>query len=231
MQFHYALEYLSLRNNAMRNIEAHSFHGLPALTVLNLKQNQLSNLPRNPRQHWNDLVPSMAALSGVFWDLPALHSLDLSENQLEEIDSTFFSALPALRALDLKLNGLTRIDPRIWSQMPRLELLDLSRNSLDVLDERICQQLPNLERMNVSSNQLSRIGLRAFRCPNLRTLDVSHNTLTDFSDDAFDQRNSIQFLDLSHNILDSIPNLRHLGESVLLKYIFRCKCYTILTFL
>ena len=210
-----------MRSNAIRNIEAHSFHGLPVLTVLNLQQNQLSNMPRHSRQHWNDLVPNLAALSGVFWNLPALRALDLSENELDNIDSSFFAALPSLRELNLKSCALSRIDPRVWAQLPGLEQLDLSRNSLDILDERMCKQLPNLERMNASSNQLIRIDARALRCEKLRVVDLSHNVIVDFSDDAFDHLNSLQILDLSNNVLGSVPSLRHLGKFSIGNYHFK----------
>lgn len=195
----------------MRNIEAHSFHGLPSLAVLNLEQNQLSNIPRDPRGHYRSALAIPAALSGVFWNLPALRALHLADNQLDNVDATFFASLPSLRVLNMSRNSLTRIDSRAWTHMPALEVLDLSSNSLDLLSDRLCLHLVQLERLNASTNQLSRIESGTFHCQRLRSLDLSHNILSGFSDDAFHPRNALQYLDLSHNLLGNVPDLRHLG--------------------
>ena len=198
-----------MRNNSLRNIEAGAFHRLPSLVILNLSQNQLSNVPRDPR--FSHTLSPVAALSGVFWHLEKLQSLDLSSNQLGNIDSTFFASLPSLRILNVSRNALTQIDSRVWTQMPSIDHLDMSHNSLNSLDGRMCKHLIYLERFIASFNQLSRVESGELHCPKLRFLDLSSNTIAVISDDAFSPQNALQFLDLSQNILPVVPNLNHLG--------------------
>ena len=138
----------------MRTIEASAFHRMPSLTVLDLGDNELSNFPRDPR-HRQRLVPGIADLSGVFWHLPSLSSLDLSGNQLEMVDATFFASLPSLRTLNFSRNSLKTIDSRVWKQLEKVDHLDLSQNSLVELDA-FCQHLSDLERLDVSFNQVYR---------------------------------------------------------------------------
>ena len=59
--------------------------------------------------------------------------------------------------------------------------------------------------------QLGQIDARTLHCPRLRFVNLSHNKLSTFSDDAFGQQNAVQQLDLSQNALARIPTLRHLG--------------------
>ncbi|MEO8490517.1 DUF6543 domain-containing protein [Pseudomonas sp.] len=163
-------------------------------------------------------------------DLPALnvqfprvHTLDLSGARISvQGSNAFLECFSQLRTLVLSGNGLTGV-PDAVLRMPRLERLELASNQLS--DTQALYQHPNVARLvwlDVSHNNLSQFVGTGFNqlqtlnlsynrimfwpegvleAPNLRTLDLSGNELTDFPDRLLDGTHEelVAGVDLSEN--------------------------------
>ncbi|CAM9974659.1 unnamed protein product [Ascophyllum nodosum] len=79
-----------------------------------------------------DIVLKLEATHGLGLDkFTALHTLVLSNNQLQTLDFTVLNAMPALRHLDVSNNVLRRMEPADGQDLPpRLETLIMSHNNI-----------------------------------------------------------------------------------------------------
>ncbi len=134
-----------------------NFSHLPALTTLDLSDNQLTGE-----------IPN-------FSHLPALTTLDLSGNQLTS-KTLGFSYLPALTTLNLAGNQLTGEIPD-FSHLPALTTLSLSVNQLtgEIPD---FSHLPALTTLSLSVNQLTGEIPDFSHLPALTVLHLRDNQLT-----------------------------------------------------
>ncbi|NWR69402.1 LRRN4 protein, partial [Centropus unirufus] len=164
----------------------------------------------------------------------ALETLDLSNNLLEEVNSTEIANLPRLRVLSLRQNHLWSVR---WGSEVHSSLLslDLSFNKLSSVPSCHSSSLPNLRWLSLAGNPLIEIQPLAFSCyPQLQFLNLSATLLgqddgrgiresafainTSLSEATRRPGNTINVLDLSGTFLEQIqpewtrdlPNLRSL---------------------
>ncbi|KFP84813.1 Leucine-rich repeat neuronal protein 4, partial [Apaloderma vittatum] len=184
---------------------------------------------------WVTLQLTNSSLTAFPVCLPeTLETLDLSNNLLEEVNSTVIANLPQLRILMLRQNHLQSVR---WGSeaLTSLISLDLSFNKL--LSVPLCHSsaLPNLKWLSLAGNPLIEIQPLAFSCyPQLQFLNLSATLLgqddsvgiresafamnTSRSEATNRPGNTISMLDLSRTSLEKIqpawtrdlPNLRSL---------------------
>uniref|UniRef100_T1IXJ7 Disease resistance R13L4/SHOC-2-like LRR domain-containing protein n=1 Tax=Strigamia maritima TaxID=126957 RepID=T1IXJ7_STRMM len=178
------LSRLNLANNQITKI-SHEIVNLAALQVLDIHDNQLTDLP-----------DSMAVLT-------QLTKLDVSCNRLPKIPSCIYS-LTELRVLLLQNNQLSEVDDDV-RELGRLEELNLSTNNLHKLPNTI-MSLSNIRRFNLSFNNLKEIpnGIGAMTA--LQILDLSNNKLSILPSEVGKLINLVQ-LYLRHNQLKKFPKL------------------------
>lgn len=186
------LKELHLQHNNLSKIASNAFHGMVALTHLNLSYNQLEILPNDMLNETKKLLELhlqnnrlYQLPSALFRDLPDLMVLDLSSNQLSShyIDSWIFSGsnkndddddldidpsvtvadgLKRLVVLNLANNALTRIESNTFKSLNFLQVLDMRNNSIGFVNERAFLPLNNLHTLNLSGNRLHIIGAALF---------------------------------------------------------------------
>ncbi|NXP09916.1 LRRN4 protein, partial [Thinocorus orbignyianus] len=184
---------------------------------------------------WITLQLTNSSLTAFPVCLPeALETLDLSNNLLEEVNSTEIAKLPRLRILSLRQNHLQAVR---WESetLSSLISLDLSFNKLSSVPSCHSSALPNLRWLSLAGNPLIEIQPLAFSCyPQLQFLNISATLLGQddsrgISKSAFAisaspreatnrPGNTIKILDLSGTFLEKIqsewtrdlPNLRSL---------------------
>ncbi|KAM6083024.1 leucine-rich repeat neuronal protein 4 [Chlamydotis macqueenii] len=184
---------------------------------------------------WITLQLTSSSLTAFPVCLPeALQTLDLSNNLLEEVNSTELANLPQLRVLSLRQNHLQAVR---WGSeaLSSLLSLDLSFNKLSSVPSCHSSSLPNLRWLSLAGNPLIEIQPLAFSCyPQLQFLNLSATLLgqddsrgiresafaisTSPSEAANRPGNTINVLDLSGTFLEKIqpewtrdlPNLRSL---------------------
>lgn len=137
-----SLAYVYINNNKLSHID---FSGLHSLRWLKAYNNQIES---------------------VILDNHSLKSLDLSRNQLNQLDLRNVRELGALEASDNNLNSIQ------FSSSNKLRYLQLDKNEFTVFDT---SNLPKLEDLNIEHNQVSSLLLT--NNPKIKDINASKNQL------------------------------------------------------
>jgi Leucine-rich repeat (LRR) protein len=205
------LEVLSIGCNKLKMSDIDQIAKLPALTDLDIRENQLKDLPESFYKLKNlkslalggNLFPlHIIARIGLF--LINLQKFDLVGSRLQAIPEQI-SQLQNLRVLLLAFNQLSSDSLRHISRLPELQKLDVSYNDLHdfpllegpwqkltslVLTGNylpihaiasLCIQFPLLRRFCIAGNGLQVLPDEITRLPYLSNLDVACNEIEDSS--------------------------------------------------
>uniref|UniRef100_UPI00358E5918 leucine-rich repeat-containing protein 40 n=1 Tax=Myxine glutinosa TaxID=7769 RepID=UPI00358E5918 len=158
---------------------------LPALTILDVHENQLVELP------------------SALWELENLQRLNLSHNKLSSLPEQI-CGLYNLRSFQLQFNNLRQLPDGI-GMLAQLEELDLSHNQLTLLPPTL-GNLKNLVRLSIASNSLKSLPPEISGMKALQELNVTQNCL-DFVPEELGTLPNLQMLFLQQNQLSSVPRL------------------------
>ncbi|XP_053203331.1 relaxin receptor 1-like [Panonychus citri] len=194
---------LSLKNNQLTTIESTTFENLIHLKRLYLIGNQINHIDENAfhkltnlkflELHTNRLETIDAAL--LFKGLSKLETLYLEFNQLRSIG--IFPHLNSLRWIDLSNNQLTEIQS-IFQNLDHLEILNLSSNKLKRLPADAFHFNKRLIHLEVPLNQIDSIDVTTFHnLRDLRKLNLSYNPLTTLPRHVFKESRELQSIDLT----------------------------------
>ncbi len=90
--------------------------------------------------------------------LTGLHTLDLSNNQIEEVTDVMWSSLDNLTELNLAANLITVLHPNSFNTLPKLQSLYLDNNLIDHIELGAMAHLPpHLTHLGLSDNLLEEI--------------------------------------------------------------------------
>lgn len=178
-----------------------------------------------------DVMGSKANCSGKNYDqLPSdsipghVTDLDVSKNKIKIIDNSTCRSYNAIKKLNLSHNEIVSIHPSAFYYLTEMESLDLSHNRLSRVDDVILNNNVKMKSFSLSFNkELSTIPqirsnkLETFRISNcaikfiyiptflgvesVQELDLSHNLLTKIATHTFDPINSLKVLNVSNNNL------------------------------
>lgn len=140
--------------------------GIPLYTVvLDLSYNELRRL----KAEWTPVR------------LPNLHNLLASHNRMTFLSSEAFIYVKHLRYLDLSSNQLQQLDEFVFEPLVNLEVLLLYNNKISVIDRTAFITMINLQKLYLSQNQMSRFPLELVReksrLDKLSLLDISSNRI------------------------------------------------------
>ncbi|XP_058513736.1 podocan-like protein 1 isoform X1 [Ochotona princeps] len=208
-----ATQHLSLQNNQLQELPYNELSRLRGLRTLNLHHNLLSSegLPDEAFESLTQLEHIYVAnnkLSVAPQFLPrSIRVVDLAANQVMEIFPLTFGEKPALRSVYLHNNQLanTGLPLDAFRGSEAVATLSLSSNRLRYLPPSLP---PSLERLHLQNNFISKVPRGALgRHRHLRELYLQHNKLTDsgLDNSTFSKLHSLEYLDLSHNQLGSVP--------------------------
>jgi Leucine-rich repeat (LRR) protein/ankyrin repeat protein len=160
-----------------------------------------------------------------FFDLPNLKELDLSSNRFKKLPEKV-SGLKSLESLALSDNLLETL-PDIWDQLPELNGLSVNENRLKTLPvslarakklrrlhlgNNLLSDLPGtwaevpLDSLSIEGNRFTAIPAVALKMEALTYLGLAHNDITEISPE-FQTNRSLLRIDLSENLVKTIPNL------------------------
>ena len=137
-------DFLDLRSQRISALQVNDFSGLSNLKILNLYDNDLTNLPAD-----------------VFSDLPNLKFLSLDNNGLTTLSGDVFSDLPNLKFLSLNSNALSELPVGIFSRLSNLQTLGLvdidkyvenNSGGLTALPDSVFYGLSRLSYLDLSDN-------------------------------------------------------------------------------
>ncbi|XP_050672848.1 lutropin-choriogonadotropic hormone receptor isoform X2 [Leptidea sinapis] len=204
-----ALHTLVLKRNRITYIEKNAFVNTPALRVLRLEDNLLSELPT------------------AIHNLPMLEDLSLSGNKIERVTSGL-QACPRLARLELRGNSLSQLHHGALENLPRLTTLILSEarglpgvpslngttrlrtlrmdhTRLRELPTNLCNNTPQLRALDLRSNLLTSVP-DLHECSELRVLELSDNDIKSIGDNALKGLRKLHDLLLARNRLKWIPS-------------------------
>ena len=186
------LSRLRLSHNRIASIDAGALWATKNLHALLLDHNQLAQIKAfyfssaaklavpNAGPFAPSIIPHHNAMNDTMVWLH-LHTVDLSHNNISEIDpSIFHSTLALVRHIDLAFNRITC----------------LPRYGIETLSE--------LETINVSHNLLQWLDVGTFKNVRLRSINLSHNNLVKLISMAFLYLPAVEHVDLSYNQLDYV---------------------------
>ncbi|KAL7055605.1 hypothetical protein AAHC03_023022 [Spirometra sp. Aus1] len=179
------IERLSLASNKLSKLDGQGLAQLDTLTILDLRDNLLTELPEEiealsslkqlvvASNQLTRLPPTIVKLSSLVW-------LDASHNKMTELP-TGMEAMTAIERLNLQDCQLNSLPDRL---PPKLGLLDVSKNRLTCLPCGLLQNSTHLREVDASENQLQDIGVPVdhtdFRNNCLTVLNLHQNRLAEF---------------------------------------------------
>ncbi|XP_023103144.2 leucine-rich repeat-containing G-protein coupled receptor 6 isoform X2 [Felis catus] len=151
---------------------------------------------------------------GLFHHLRFLEELRLSGNHLSHIPGQAFSGLYSLKILRLDANLISLVPERSFEGLSSLRHLWLDDNALTEIPVRALNNLPALQAMTLALNRISHIPDYAFQ--NLTSLVVLHlhnNRIQHLGTHSFEGLLNLETLDLNYNELQEFPvAIRTLGR-------------------
>ncbi|XP_056417143.1 transforming growth factor beta activator LRRC32 isoform X2 [Hyla sarda] len=204
------IEILDLSSNKIHYIQPDTFADMVYLKEINLADNYLDRF-----------VSYQSPGIGL---LPIVQKLDLSRNSLyTDMIGYFLEHAPHLRYLSLSGNSITMISPEMFLGTPLLEELDLHNNIIMDIEEGSFEHLIHLKKMNLALNSVTCIS--QFNLPQLRSLNLSKNSLQSFYTSESDEEYQLRDVDLSDNKLvrfPVFPNANHIVFLNLSMNFIRC---------
>lgn len=163
---------------------------------------------------------SELGLSAVPSNLNPLTSyLDLSMNNISEIQPTAFHNLHFLSELRLSGNHLRHIPGPVFQGLYNLKILMLQNNQLERLPSEDPWDLPNLLSLRLDANLITEVPSRTFSgLRSLRHLWLDDNLLREIPVGALNHLGSLQAMTLALNRISHIPDnaFRNLSNLVVL---------------
>uniref|UniRef100_A0A8C3PVU2 Leucine rich repeat containing G protein-coupled receptor 6 n=1 Tax=Chrysolophus pictus TaxID=9089 RepID=A0A8C3PVU2_CHRPC len=136
----------------------------------------------------------------AFRRLQFLEELRLSGNQISSIPGEAFSGLYSLKILMLQNNQLSRIPAEALRDLPNLQSLRLDANLISVVPEESFEGLQSLRHLWLDDNALTEIPVRALnRLPALQAMTLALNQICRIPDFAFQNLSSLVVLHLHNN--------------------------------
>lgn len=229
----FVLSKLTLNNNLINLIDDNCFKNCSDLKELDLSSNQITLIPKaiqdlqmlksldlgeNLIEHFDNTSLNLNQLTGLrlidnkignlskdmFQNLPNLQVLNLAKNKIQQINRDTFDANTNLEAIRLDKNFLMDVDG-IFSSLVNLLWLNLSENNLIWFDYAFVPL--NLKWLDIHNNYIESLG-NYYKIQDklkLKTLDASHNRLTDIN--SINIPDSVELLFINNNFIRKIqPN-------------------------
>ncbi|XP_064156182.1 leucine-rich repeat-containing G-protein coupled receptor 6 [Anguilla rostrata] len=163
---------------------------------------------------------SELGLSAVPADLSPLTSyLDLSMNNISELQPSAFHNLHLLGELRLSGNRLRDVPKQVFTGLYNLKVLMLQNNQIERLPSEATWDLPNLLSLRLDANLIWEVPERTFAgLRSLRHLWLDDNALTEIPVRALNRLPALQAMTLALNRIAHIPDsaFRNLSSLVVL---------------
>jgi Leucine-rich repeat (LRR) protein len=143
---------------------------------------------------------------------PAIQSLTLQQNSLEEVGSASFQFHPELSLVDLAWNRLSSIQDRTFEAQTKLAYLRLAHNRLTRVDNNTFYGLVSLRVLDLAGNQLTRLPANLLvHVPALEELYLAENKIQALESGIFSGLCCLRKLSLARNELAGFQ-LGHLAR-------------------
>ncbi|XP_003742102.2 toll-like receptor Tollo [Galendromus occidentalis] len=193
----YSVMTLQLENNRLEAIHIDAFKNTSMLQELNLAGNKLTIVPR------------------VVSSLNMLRSLDLSDNEVQDISNASYQGLGQLYALNLMGNKIGNISQGAFNDLPSVRILNLARNGIQAIEQGTFDDVRDLHYLRLDSNQIEDVNGLFSNLHDLIMLNISVNRVRWFDYALIPV--GLQWLDIHDNQIESLGNYFELEQSLKLR--------------
>lgn len=195
--------YLNLEYNDLYYIDENAFQNLDSLQVLQLSHNRLSSTTFHSANLIHLEIRECLIRNLDLQYLPNLQSVNLDNNQIQDLKIGVFHTNQYLRSIILSHNIIETIEPGTFWPLKNLTYLDLSFNQIKSLPHNLFGVEDRWLSVDLSYNSLERIDLES----SIGSLNLSNNRIQFLEPDLSRRLLSLEVLDLSSNMIQSIPNI------------------------
>ena len=158
---------------------------------------------------------------------PNAQSLRLPANKLEKLEASVLSVVPSLMSLDLSQNSITLIDDKAFDGLIDLRTVSLTGNKLTSIGQ-VFKDTPQLTSVRLGNNEITEIGEDAFKDNTMvKMLDLSNNNVKKIHKDAFSNLDMLRYLILSNNPITTLPELSFTSTMLLLADFSNCQLQSV----
>ncbi|OQR78636.1 slit3 protein-like [Tropilaelaps mercedesae] len=190
---------LQLDNNRLEAIHTDAFKNISMLQELNLAGNRLKSVPN------------------VVSSLNMLRSLDLSENDIQQVANASYQGLSQLYALNLMGNKIGNISQGAFSDLASVRILNLAGNGIQRIEQATFDEVPALHYLRLDSNLIEDVNGLFSNLHDLIMLNISVNRVRWF--DYALVPVGLQWLDIHDNQIEALGNYFDLEQSLKLRTI------------
>jgi hypothetical protein len=177
---------LRIVNGRIRIIKQNTFKNLMVM-VLGLHQNEISTIER-----------------GAFVNLSRLEEISLVQNKITRLSPDSFVKLPRLTLFGASDNRISKIQKGLFKFLKNENvLICLQYNVIEVLDgEAFVGSTTQNVQIELGHNDIELVPSGFFQGRRFESVDLTHNKISNFSENFFRKKVDIQFLYLSFNQLE-----------------------------
>ncbi|XP_019616680.1 PREDICTED: uncharacterized protein LOC109464187 [Branchiostoma belcheri] len=142
----------------------------------------------------------------IFKNQSNLHNVNLSNNQISNLNGSIFAPLVNLEVLDLSNNVIAIVTADAFSNLLNLKQIDLSKNSLTDLPDNTFVHNTNMETLHLDGNNISSIRQGVFNgLSSLRQLFLNNSGLSVLHSSSFAPLRSVEEIYLQGNDIRHLP--------------------------
>ncbi|KAL1124150.1 hypothetical protein AAG570_001920 [Ranatra chinensis] len=205
------LQILDMSHNHIEQLHMEQFKCLSHLRVIDLSFNHIRSIPRDAFQNTklerldlshNELVVMPSGSLGEVGF--TLRVLDVSHNQIEQLDSSTFEETPLLTGLNLCHNKLTLVPDNVFTSVGGLLRLELCGNRLRANFKELFHYLQSLRELNLAETAMR--SPPVLPLPNLVVLNLTGNYMTQLPDPVVETLPNLRSLYIGHCRFQALPS-------------------------
>jgi len=208
------LRFLNLSGAALQNIPLRALKDLRKLKDLDMSRNNIQELPgdlfeENENLEKISLSNNLVSVlpNDIFTNLTNLRELDLSDNTLTRIPSFLFEDTVSITKLSLSGNRIRSLGTYDLLGLYSVQHLDISDNVLSSVDPDTMYNIASSKRDHYNYMDAANNKAKTRKPTTLKHLNLAKNALKHLHPNIFSTLNLVETLDLSENLLTSLPNL------------------------
>ncbi|XP_072928437.1 leucine-rich repeats and immunoglobulin-like domains protein 1 isoform X1 [Hemitrygon akajei] len=179
--------YLSLSYNKLAAINPTAFTELPNLREVWLDHNELTTIP--------DMGLASAHLVVLY----------LHHNKIRSIEANHLKLYESLETLDLTYNEITEIQNNCFPQHLKIKDLYLGNNRISIMEPGIFDNLSStLQVLRLSKNRISHLPVKVFKLPHLVQLELNRNRIRLIDGLTFHGLDNLEVLKLQRNNISKL---------------------------
>lgn len=205
------LKHLYLRGNQIENIDVESLKIIIHLETFDVSWNQLEKIiPVMFSRHWVHLgghsVCKIILSDNLITSVPNATSREITTRFVRHLKGRAVT-VDVLTELDLSKNQISNIEYNAFQSLIKLSALDLSKNK--IIDFVVNpDDIAFVRYLNLSGNYISALYFESFsRMNSLQNLDLSHNRLDYIPEQTFNNNFNLKHVNMTHNMIERLDNI------------------------